>query len=358
MSDHEFENYLTLIGRLLRLSSTQRQAIGEELRDHFESRLAELIGRGLSHDEAVRLALEEFGDAAGLAASFSSIVQTRRRRLIMRCTALSVAALAGAVLVAMAVWPENQAGRMVGNAVAQTKDAGQPKEAARKEKPGELAAKANPEVDAKLDQRLDLEFVEIPLTDVLSFLQDKLKLQIYIKKSKLRAAALDPSAVPVSINLRGVRGGMAMNLILDDSTDGQLSYYVDDGIVFVTTADDVKQKVVTKIYDCRKLMAANGFPMGMGHDEAGAGPPALAAGGFPGYAPGIALSGMIMQIVDPHSWANANAGGVGNISEYNGLLIVSNTPAAQVEVARLLEDLERFSANADKKEANGIIDRR
>jgi hypothetical protein len=36
MSDHEFENYLTLISRFLRLSPAQREAIGEELRDHFD----------------------------------------------------------------------------------------------------------------------------------------------------------------------------------------------------------------------------------------------------------------------------------------------------------------------------------
>src|SRR3954466_1952312 len=122
MSDREFENYLTLIGRLLRLSPAQREAIGEELRDHFESRLAELLEAGRAHDEAVRIALEEFGDAAGLAASFTSISQTRRRRLIMRCTVGSVAAIAAAVVVAMAVWPENHAGRVVAKAVAQNEE--------------------------------------------------------------------------------------------------------------------------------------------------------------------------------------------------------------------------------------------
>ncbi len=90
MPDHEFENYLTLISRFLRLSPAQREAIGEELRDHFESRLTELINAGKSHDEAVRLALAEFGDAAGLAAEFSHISQARRRRLVMRCTVASV----------------------------------------------------------------------------------------------------------------------------------------------------------------------------------------------------------------------------------------------------------------------------
>jgi hypothetical protein len=121
MSDREFENYLTLIGRLLRLNSAQREAIGEELRDHFESRLTELTGRGVPHDEAVRRALEEFGDAAGLAAQFSRISSQRKRRMIMRCTVASVAMLAGALIVATSIWPEHR-GAVIGKAVAESTD--------------------------------------------------------------------------------------------------------------------------------------------------------------------------------------------------------------------------------------------
>src|SRR5215831_10486378 len=120
MSDREFENYLTLIGRLLRLSAAQREAIGAELRDHFESRLIELTSRGMSHDAAVQIALEEFGDAAGLAAQFSRIAQTRKRRLIMRCTLASAAALAAALVVAISLWPENHAAPVLNQAVGQT----------------------------------------------------------------------------------------------------------------------------------------------------------------------------------------------------------------------------------------------
>src|SRR5262249_20223714 len=110
------------ISRFLRLSSPQREAIGAELRDHFESRLAELVSQGRSHEEAVRMALEEFGDAAGLAAQFSYITQSRRRRLIMRCTVASVAALAAAVFVAMAMWPDQRAGTPINRAVADVAD--------------------------------------------------------------------------------------------------------------------------------------------------------------------------------------------------------------------------------------------
>src|SRR5215471_533632 len=162
MSDREFENYLTLIGRLLRLSAAQRDAIGAELRDHFESRLTELTSRGLSHDAAVQIALEEFGDAAGLAAQFSRIAQTRKRRFIMRCTLASAAALAVALVVAVSLWPENHA--PINHAIGQT---------AEKHTPGkvEKVVESGPDTftaitNAKLDRFIQAHIEEpIPLKD-------------------------------------------------------------------------------------------------------------------------------------------------------------------------------------------------
>lgn len=80
MSEREFETYLTLLCRLLRLDAAQREVIARELRDHLEERLAELKARGVDREEAVRSALDEFGDAAGLAAEFSLIARNVRRR--------------------------------------------------------------------------------------------------------------------------------------------------------------------------------------------------------------------------------------------------------------------------------------
>src|SRR5918995_1884384 len=92
MSDREFENYLALLGSLLRLDHKQRGAIADELRAHLEDRLEELLARGVSHDDAVRQALAEFGDAAGLAGQFVAISRNRKRRWLMRLATFSVAA--------------------------------------------------------------------------------------------------------------------------------------------------------------------------------------------------------------------------------------------------------------------------
>src|SRR5688572_26584629 len=119
MSDREFENYLTLLAGLLRLDGKQRGAIAEELRSHLEDRLEELVARGVSREEAVRRALAEFGDAAGLAGQFAAISQSRRRRWLMRVMTFSVAAtllLAAGIAV---LWPVRNAAPGVAQAVAQ-----------------------------------------------------------------------------------------------------------------------------------------------------------------------------------------------------------------------------------------------
>ena len=70
MSEHEFELYLRLLGKFLRLTPGQQADVADELRDHLEARLEELSRGGLSRDDAIRLALDEFGDAAHLADHF------------------------------------------------------------------------------------------------------------------------------------------------------------------------------------------------------------------------------------------------------------------------------------------------
>src|SRR4029079_17122604 len=107
MSQKEFELYLSLLSRFLRLKSTQRSDIADELRDHLEARLEELSRSGLSREEAIHAALEEFGDATELAQHFTQIAARRKRRFIMRCTVGTVAALTAGILLTTALWPDN-----------------------------------------------------------------------------------------------------------------------------------------------------------------------------------------------------------------------------------------------------------
>jgi hypothetical protein len=354
MSDREFENYLTLIGRLLRLSPAQREAIGEELRDHFESRLAELLERGLAHDEAVRIALEEFGDAAGLAASFTSISQTRRRRLIMRCTVASVTAIAAAVVVAMAVWPENHAGRVVAKAEAQNEEkrASSPPKAPEKEKTiEELTA----QTEKSLNELTNLEFVDTPLNEVITYIGDKHKLQFFIQKQSLDELAVDITTIPVKFALHDVRVKTVLDWILSQNN---LGYTIRDGVIVIATKDWLNKQLETRVYDCRDILAADAASNRAIESKPMAIPPvaprtssivseylhlAAASSVAPMASDSLAttsraaerLTSLIEQTVAPEAWSRK--GGTGSIVEYQGLLVVSQTAEVQTEVKDLLD---------------------
>ena len=107
MTNQEFENYLALVSRMLRLNHGQTEQIGSELRDHLESRVTELIELGVSHREATTQALEEFGDASALARQFQEISQSFRRRWIMRFATFSIAGSFVIAVLIMAMWPSS-----------------------------------------------------------------------------------------------------------------------------------------------------------------------------------------------------------------------------------------------------------
>ncbi|MEZ6054615.1 MAG: permease prefix domain 1-containing protein [Planctomycetaceae bacterium] len=107
MSEREFELYLSLMSKLLRLGPEQTASISDELRDHFDERFEDLCRQGVPREQAIRQALDEFGDAAGLAADFTQLARTRRRRLIMRFSLATVFLAAAALMITRAVLPPN-----------------------------------------------------------------------------------------------------------------------------------------------------------------------------------------------------------------------------------------------------------
>ncbi|MEM9753607.1 MAG: permease prefix domain 1-containing protein, partial [Planctomycetota bacterium] len=85
--------------------------IADELRSHLEERLDELQADGHDRDEAIRLALDEFGDANALAADFTHTLRharrTRTRRRLMQTTAGTLMAAAVVTFAVMTLTPNN-----------------------------------------------------------------------------------------------------------------------------------------------------------------------------------------------------------------------------------------------------------
>ena len=122
MSNEEFENYLALVSRLLRLNRSQREMIRNEMRDHLETRVEEMVDSGVDRKDAIRSALEEFGDAAGLANQFQLISNLNQKRWMMRFATFSIIGAFVAAVFMMSMWPGDARFGAPANSIAQQED--------------------------------------------------------------------------------------------------------------------------------------------------------------------------------------------------------------------------------------------
>ncbi len=392
MSDREFENYLMLLAGLLRLSGKQREAIASELRSHLEDRLEELMAGGVSREEAVKQALAEFGDAAGLAGQFVEISWNRKRRWLVRLMTFSAAATLLIAASLIVFWPgRNAAPGMAAVAAQQRQTAREPDpfapgplapEPARPKEnhaepfgPGEGARK-NPRpsydrIEAELVKPTSVDFVEQPLKDAMMYMAELHQIPIVLKTKKLEEAGVSPD-MAVTKSLRGVQLGSALNLILEDL---ELRYVVRNEVLQITTPEDAESQLEIRVYDCRDLLAmpappgADKFlPPAAGRNLGGmfaiedriaqrasrAAEPGSGGGAIAGGAPATEekerdrplsehdlratrLMEIVTTNVDTDSWQKA--GGPGSISEYNGLIVVTQTAETQRKVEHVFDML-------------------
>ena len=113
VSNATFETFLDRLAKQLRTSPQVGNQIIDELQDHYEDRLADLLSDGWERGAAEERALKEFGEATQLANNFRSVFRNRRRRMAMRMTAgtIALATLVGMVL--MFGGPDQEPGKAV-----------------------------------------------------------------------------------------------------------------------------------------------------------------------------------------------------------------------------------------------------
>lgn len=115
MPEDEFDIYLTLLAKTLRLSETQRNAISSELRDHMEQRLEELTADGMPRKQAIEQALEEFGGASALAKGLTKINPERAkiRRHLLQTSFGTIAACAVVTFAIIILSPITKNGQAI-----------------------------------------------------------------------------------------------------------------------------------------------------------------------------------------------------------------------------------------------------
>ena len=260
----------------------------------------------------------------------------------------------------------------------------------RRRQPFGAGEVAESEEDRAVRRRLrqtlpKLEFSGIELGDVIQFLRDVSNLNIHVKWAALQAAGLDKTT-PVNVKLTNVTFEKALRTVLEDvSGTVPLNYIIDEGVITISTRDDLAQQTKTRVYDIRDLIVRvpnfEGPEISLGNfggnNTSGNQGTSGTSGGLFGDVGGtngysgndsgdeddeneISRAELIQQIldlirstIDPDSW-RANSGTIGSIAELGGQLVVTQTAENHRSLLDLLAQLREARALQINVEARFI----
>lgn len=337
LPDPDYESYLSLLTRFLRLSPSQRDEIRRELRAHMEEAIEAQLERGVPRDEAVRRALDDFGDAAELAARFSSI--GGRKRWIMKGTA--AAACIGFVALAFNSLPTWNGGaspaapRTPDTALQSVAAAAQPRQDADDAARDRLIFEA-------LETRVpEVSFEAVPLKDVIFWMSEVTGIRnFHVQWSRLEENGIEPER-PLTIDLADVTAERLLRLVLNEAGhDVELGYAVLDGILIISTADELPRNIHVEVYDVRDLLTRRRStardPL-THNDVLTPRKTDVLIENAASADPESELTSLIVDAVAPASW-QVN-GGTEYIQVYHGSLVVRQSESVHAELARLLAAL-------------------
>lgn len=273
---------------------------------------------------------------------------------------LSTAAMVAGVLMAMGValwWPNDRQPAAIRTAQAQ---APVTSAVAKVDSSIEVNNQATRE---KLAQRIKVEYVGVPATDVLLDLKEKLKIEFYVDDAALSLQAIELDAPIVTMRFEKIRGDMLLDLLVQHIGSRTVDYVIRDGIVIITTVESLDESSEVKAYPVSDLLQL--------HSRAGDGAPPMPHGGGPGFSggPGSPMGGagpvrivdtplsaqqlinVISNTVAPDTWANV--GGNGGIEYYGGMLVVRQNARTHREVEKFLAMLRETAAQHERDQQNG-----
>jgi hypothetical protein len=187
--------------------------------------------------------------------------------------------------------------------------------------PGDDARdKQNRPARAQLERMIpEVPFDGVAFTDVIDFLRDVTTANIFVNWRALEAAGFERST-PVTTNLRSVKFSKALQIILDAAGGGKgkLGYEIDDGVITVSTVEDLGLNVHTRAYDVRELVSSK---------------PDVGEAEWDKRME--MLKKLITGSVAPNSWRD-RGGSCAAIREAEGKLVITQNPENHDAIANLL----------------------
>jgi hypothetical protein len=190
-------------------------------------------------------------------------------------------------------------------------------------------ARAAEDVAARRIAELDLS--RTTLEDAFEVLRDKTHANIVVHWPALEDAGIE-RATPIRLRLWDVGLGAALNILLDSAEPVvPLAWSEDDGVITVSTEEDVHQTGIMTVYDVRDLLdAIRPAPV------PGGAPPSETA-----RTRGEAideLTRLITECVDPETWRDAG-GTTGSMRELGARLIITQSRENHKKIHDLLKQL-------------------
>lgn len=202
----------------------------------------------------------------------------------------------------------------------------------------------------------DLDFNATPFEDAITFFRTLSGVNFHVNWAALAIGTVEKST-PVNLKLTDVTVQKALDLVLQDlSTNVKLSYVVQDGVVTISTKDDLAKTPVIQVYDIRDLIftvqnfSSSNLSFGTGTNGTnGTSGFGTNNNGTTNNNNGVNRDELVNRItntikttVDPTSWAPT--GTVGSIEEMNGSLIVTQTLENHEKLADLISKLRETRA--------------
>ncbi len=226
------------------------------------------------------------------------------------------------------------------------------------------AAAGEPEANRAVRQKLEqiipeLSFAGIPFKDVIEFLRNVSGVSIYVNWRALSLQGIDQTT-EVTVHLRKVSMSKALNVVLSDvGGTSPLQYVLDDGVITISTKDDLSRRVATRVYDIRHLLFRVPNFVGPRVDLGNAGQSSVnnqqnvawsgtafgnnagqnnvGEDNMPTRSEMIqSLIDLVKETVDRTSWDAGEA----SIREHHGSLVVTQTAQNHQELAKLLNSLQ------------------
>jgi hypothetical protein len=156
-----------------------------------------------------------------------------------------------------------------------------------------------------------------PLSDVLDQIQLNSGDHILVDWGALKQVHVTKE-LPVTIDLSNLPVNKALPQLLDavGGSHVKLGYTTDGGAITITTAQELSKAVVTRVYDLHAAIKND-----------------------PSREQTLASMSRRLQGLDPLSWHDAGAGGIGTIDNYHDQLIVTQTPEMQARIAAEIKAL-------------------